>query len=214
MSVQTLNFCSFVVLGSVVGTVLLCAALPQPQSGLSLGIPNRQGFGEAVAAVKNQNNGTWGASHQFGKTVYFNKVQTSPHPGNAYRTIPYQNQQSRIPYMEGQRFGQGLSAVKNQNDRNEGTWYWYGSHQVGESVLAFSKDRFTPPNPIHGYRTITYQNHQFRITYVKVFVRNAAGQDQVYLTTSGIGEHFVKVYVGTQIPTTSFEYEATVYGFV
>lgn len=114
----------------------------------------------------------------------------------------------------GQGFGGTVAAVKNKTSSSSaGATYYWGSHQVGESVLAFSKDRFTSPHPVNVHRTITYQNQQSRITYLEVFVRNAVSPDQVYVSSGGIGANFIAVYVGTQRPTTYFEYKATLYGF-
>lgn len=104
------------------------------------------------------------------------------------------------------------STAKNGSTGTAGVTYYWGGHQVGESVLAFSKDRFSSPAPVNAYRTISYQNSQSRISYLEVFVRNAAA-DQVYVSHGGIGTSFIGVYVGSQSPTTYFEYKATLYGF-
>lgn len=93
-----------------------------------------------------------------------------------------------------------------------GVTYFWGIHQVGESVLAFGKDQFTAQQPRNVFRTISYQNSQSRISYLEVFVRNAE-VDQVYLSHGGIGTSFVGVYIGSKTPTTYFEYKATLYGF-
>lgn len=109
-------------------------------------------------------------------------------------------------------FGESMPAVKNGSTGSGVTYYW-GSHQVGESVLAFSKDRLSSPSPVNAYRTVSYQNGQSRISYLEVFVRNAAGLDQVYVSHGGIGASFIGVFVGSQTPTTFFEYKAILYGF-
>lgn len=93
-----------------------------------------------------------------------------------------------------------------------GVTYFWGIHQVGESVLAFGKDQFTAQQPRNVFRTISYQNSQCRISYLEVFVRNAE-VDQVYLSHGGIGTSFIGVYIGSKTPTTHFEYKATLYGF-
>ena len=94
-----------------------------------------------------------------------------------------------------------------------GVTYYWGSHQVGESVLAFSRDRFTSPHPVNAYRTLSYQQPESRISYLEVFVKNAAPADQVYVSQGGIGTSFISVFIGSQSPTTCFEYKATLYGF-
>lgn len=109
-------------------------------------------------------------------------------------------------------FGDSMPTVKNGSTGTGATYYW-GSHQVGESVLAFGKDRISSPTPINAYRTVSYQNGQSRISYLEVFVRNAAALDNVYVSYGGIGAHFIGVYVGSQTPTTFFEFKAILYGF-
>lgn len=108
-------------------------------------------------------------------------------------------------------FGETVAAVKNRT--GQGVTYYWGSHQVGESVLAFSKDRFTAQMPVSVYRTINYQNAQSRISYLEVYVKNAATPDQVFVSSGGIGSTSISVYIGSQNPTTYFEFKATLFGF-
>lgn len=115
----------------------------------------------------------------------------------------YNNQPGNVANSWGQDPKFNLSGV---------TYYW-GSHQVGESVLAFSKDRFVSTQPGNAFRTISYQNGQCRISYLEVFVRNAVAGDQVYVSHGGIGASLIGVFIGSQSPTTYFEYKATLYGF-
>lgn len=105
------------------------------------------------------------------------------------------------------------STTKNGTTGSAGVTYYWGSHQVGESVLAFDKDKFESPLPQNVHRTITYQNSDSRISYLEVFVRNAVASDQVYVSSGGIGTNSIAVSIGTQTPTTYFEYKAILYGF-
>lgn len=110
--------------------------------------------------------------------------------------------------------------AENLNNHNasspSGVTFYWGNHQVGETVLAFSKDVFSTQTPQVVSRKLNYPaqgSNGGQITYLEVFVRNGASENQVYVYEGGIGAYFIGVHIGSKVPTTFFEYKATLYGF-
>lgn len=94
------------------------------------------------------------------------------------------------------------------------TYYW-GSHQIGESVLALDQDTFHPEVPNIAEKQIFYPKAGFggRITYIECYINNEPATEEVYIMEGGVGSLFVKLFIGTSAPTTFLEYKVTVYGF-
>lgn len=146
-------------------------------------------------------------------TARLSGVAVNPVAFNNHRSSSSSTGDWRTNFGEGSVAATTSGKSSGGGNSTAGVTYYWGSHQVGESVLAFGKDLFTSAQPRNAFRTISYQNNnQCRISYLEVFVRNS-GVDQVYLTHGGIGASFVGVFIGSQSPTTYFEYKATLYGF-